>query len=501
MRKGFLRFASASPDVGRIAPLRHEQGNAATSRETTRRHDDGPRPAPAAARIHLACFPRLAGENELLAMATIRPFRARRYSAAAGHIADLVAPPYDVIDAAQRQRYLANSSHNIARLTLGGLPENPEDTGRHVQAADLFAAWAGDGLLPPDPEPSYYVYEQAFDLPDEGRLTRRGLTALLHLEDFESAIVVPHEHTFGEIKEDRLKLLSACRASFSDIFVLYSDPERELDAMLDRAVATPPIADVEWQGGERHRLWRIADDTACQAVTAAVADHRLVIADGHHRYETALTYRNLQRERSARPNGPWEWVNVFIANSDAPGLVVLPCHRLIPRSIAALDQLPERARQWFDVTEIPMPADAAHSHALAAVRPASDEEQVFGLYHRPGSLLRLSSRDRAAVGRLITEAHSDRWRALDVSVLHGVIIRRLLGISREHEAEHVSYEARGPQALRAVHEGDQVLLLLNPPDPADILAIALEGERLPHKATYFYPKLLAGLVIRDHRID
>ncbi len=438
-------------------------------------------------------------------MAKVRAYRGWRYDPqCAGSLEDLVAPPYDVIDEAQRLEYASRSPHNIVHLTLGdAVAPEPAGDARYAGAARRLRQWMAQGILRAEAEPALYVYEQSFALEDGQPKTRRGFIGLVEVRDYAAGIVLPHEWTFPGARYDRLKLLSACRASLSDIFGLYWDPDRVADQILAEECRRAPDAETAWPPGQTHRLWVLTAPDRIGRIVACLADKQIMLADGHHRYEVALAYRDRQRKAVGRSDGPWEWVNMFLCNAAGPGVVIMPTHRLWPRPPAgALEDLAAKALRYFEVNESLFAPGTPPRVLQDHLAPRADEKQVLGVYLPAGRLLRLSLRDASVMDDLVPTGRSEVWRSLDVTVLHKLVLEHLLGLTRTRAEDELTYTARTAEALAAVEQGAaQALFLLNPLNAEEVLTVALGGERLPHKATYFYPKLLAGLVIRDHDLD
>ena len=394
-------------------------------------------------------------------MAVVKPFRAARYDPA--HVGDLravVAPPYDVISAAQQDALYARSPWNVVRLIL------PRESERAEAAAATLRAWMASGVLAVDAEPGLYFYSQEFSLRDGSRHRRDGVLCRLGLEEFSTGVVRPHERTFPGPKRDQLALLRATGAYLSPIFGLYA---RSGERLRDVAGITgAPLVEVAEEHGEAHRLWRVTDPAAVTRVTSMLAPETIFIADGHHRYETGLAYR---RERGAA--GP-DSILAFLSNMEEEGLVVRPTHRLlrVPLRLepAALEA---RLREDFAVEAL----------GTGAARPDGALDVVL-----PDRRLRLRPRE-AARARLTGLPPS--VRVLDVAVLQGAILEPIL----QAEPGQLEFTHDDDEAFEAVASGrSTAAFLLNPPSVAAVRAVCLAGELMPEKSTYFYPKLASGLV-------
>jgi uncharacterized protein (DUF1015 family) len=419
-------------------------------------------------------------------MIEFRPFRALHYDpAVAGPLADVIAPPYDVIDAAELERLYARSPLNVVRLILNTSAD------RYAAAAAELKDWRARGVLKQDAEPALYWYVQDFALPDGSRHQRGGLLAAVRLQPFSNGNILPHERTFPSAKADRLKLMRACRANLSPIFGVYPDRAAAAAPARARAAAAPPWIDVS-EGGQRHRVWRVPDAAAIAQITAALGDTKLFIADGHHRYETALTYRD---ERHAAGDtdrdAPHNFLLMYLCSMDDPGLVVLPTHRLWRGAFG--DAALEKAAAHFTFE----PADAAT--VLARLAEARQPGCLGVRTPTRTGVLRL--KDLAAVDRALP-AIAPVIRHLDVTVLDGFLLGHLLGIDcvRAGQDGALQYTHDDRHALDAVaRDGVSAAFLLRRPQMREVADACLAGQVMPQKSTYFFPKLQTGLVF--HLLD
>ncbi|MEW6269645.1 MAG: DUF1015 domain-containing protein [Thermodesulfobacteriota bacterium] len=406
-------------------------------------------------------------------MAVIRPFRALRYTEAAGPLGELVAPPYDVIDAGERDRLARSSPANAVHLEL------PVGDEPYRVAAALLAEWKQRGWLAKDAEPSFLVYAQRFTVHQQTH-ERWGMLAALELQPFSAGVVLPHERTLAAPKADRLSLVRATRTNLSPIFGLV-EAKLELARLVD---GLAPLATFEDRAGIRHRLWRCTERAIVDRLVERVAPQQVFIADGHHRYETALHYRDERRASEAAPGRPhaYDFVMTYVCSTLDPGLVVLPTHRLL-RGAPAHDDLLARLRATCAVAEV---GDAAAlSRTLAA--PAPDGRQRVGLLRSGDARAWLvQATERTPLGGLAPEL-----RTLDVSFLHEAV---LPGIP----ADRFSYTHDDREAQDAVATGAaELAVLLPPPRVADVLAISRAGLTMPQKSTYFHPKVLTGLAFHE----
>ena len=438
-------------------------------------------------------------------MPHLRPFRALRFDpATVGDLALVTAPPYDVIDAEQRARLIERHPANVVRLDLPADEPGDEPDDRYRRAARTLAAWRSDGTLRKDPHPSVYGYEQTYRLPGtEIERTQRGFFARLRLEDLGTGGgVLPHERTLSAPKEDRYRLLRATGVNTSPVIVLFDDDSGETTTRLATVAGRPADVDVTDDDGVRHRLWAVpadgdGDDAAAAAALIAAAGRAPVtIADGHHRYETALRYRDERRmTRSCEEDPAFDYLLTLFLETSGEPLTVLPTHRLVrtigePRAAAMLS----RAVDLFEVE--PVDSSGALVAAFDAVGLARGGEGRFGLWTRAGGAL-LRARRHAFTPHL--PAGGEALRGLDVTLL-GVALERLAGIDAAAVAAGaIGFTKSAADAIAAVERGDaDAAWLLQGTPVAAIEAVARDGDVMPQKSTYFYPKALTGLLINPH---
>jgi len=412
--------------------------------------------------------------------------------AVAGDVGKLVAPPYDVIDPHLREVLLHESEYNIAHITKAtrASPENP-----YAESARRWEEWRRSGVVRPDPVPAFYVYEQHFHV-RERKFSRTALTALVELRPLGDGIL-PHEKTLSGPRTDRLELMRATRTQFGQVFALYEDPERAVDALLDEAKKSPPLVHATTRDNILHRLWAITDPDRISRLQDLMARRELLIADGHHRYETALAYL------AEHPDWPAARYRMMaLVNTANAGLVVLPTHRLV-KDLPGFDRegFVSRLRANFDIRPYPGDSRAVRSAVLDSMRAAQEDgRHAFGLYLGNGRYHLLILRDEASMNGV--PGHSEAWRRLDVAILHHLVIERAMGITPEavERQDYLEYVQDFPHAVRdaaeRVREGRaQALLLLNPTRVDEVLALARRRELMPQKSTYFYPKVHTGIVM------
>jgi len=447
-------------------------------------------------------------------MAEIAPLTPLRYDlarlAGSGGLASVVAPPYDVIDAAQRAELAARHPTNVVKLIL---PEGEGDA-KYGHAADLLSAWRSEGDLFRDDVPAFYRYDQTFAPPGAGGgkpITRRGFLGLVKLVETDQGIVLPHERTLSGPKEDRLKLFRATRTNLSPGFMLYRDPAGALDSALAKA---SELTAFDTADGIHHALAKITDPEAVRAIIAGVAKSSLLIADGHHRYETALRYSKEVAEAGlaggavARPvpRGEHLYLMVFFANGDDPNLVVVPTHRHIhslPRF--DFDELcaNEAAKALFDVS--PLPGGASADVLTAALADAGKKSPSLVACSGDGRAALFSLRkDADLAGHSILGKRPAPLRGTDVALLHMGLLEPVLGITPEAQAAktNIYYPQDAAGSVRELRSGKgQVLFLMNATPVVQVREVAEAGEVMPQKSTFFYPKVLTGLCIHTLEPD
>jgi uncharacterized protein (DUF1015 family) len=419
-------------------------------------------------------------------MADVQPLRALHYDpAVVGALANVVAPPYDVIDASQRAELIARSPFNVVAVDLPKAWETEEgERDPYAAAGELFESWQLQGALVRDAEPALWAHTQDYTGPDGLRRTRRGFFCRVRIEDYGAGRVRPHERTHPGPKEDRLRLTRATRADVSPIFSLYSDPTDAAWRALAPVTEQPPWAEITNAEGTVHRLWRVSDPGAIAAVQAVTGDAELLIADGHHRYETMRTYAE-----ELGGDGEHCYILMCLVALEDPGLTVFPTHRLIggldEEQRAALEQALERD---FEIVEVP----------IAEIAPPDGEGPLqLGYFNgRDGRALRLTIKDQAIADAALP-GHSEAYRHLDTGVLETLVLKDALGYSNDDIAHFngLFYARDTAEALSMVRSGAyDAAFLMRPTPVGQVRNVAAEGENMPPKSTYFFPKLLTGLL-------
>ncbi len=432
-------------------------------------------------------------------MAVIRPFRGIRYNLERiGDLSHVITQPYDRIHDAEQARYYELSPYNFVRIILGKrTPHDSETDNVYTRARCYGQTWLAEGILVRDERPSLYVLEQSFTTPDGRARTRRGLAAALQLTPFEEGTILPHERTLSGPKVDRLNLTRATAFAWEHIFILYPDENNQVNEVLQPYLeAHPPVVAREMviETAVEQRFWAVDDPAVIGAVMEEMAPKRnLIIADGHHRYETMLNYREEMRRQhpDAPADAAFNFTLVTLVSMSDPGLVILPTHRLVHSygRMSGKEAL-ERAKEYFDVT--PMADRAAMEQALREAKPLHPR---FGFYD--GAYAVLTLRDPAILERILPDRAPD-WRLLDVSVLHELFIERVLGIDKGavERKENLDYLRDPNPGYRAVDEGKaQFLIVMNPTRMEQVRACTAAGEKMPQKSTDFYPKVISGLVM------
>jgi uncharacterized protein (DUF1015 family) len=421
----------------------------------------------------------------------VSPFRGIRYNQRiVGDLGRVLCPPYDVITPEQQKLYYQKSDYNTIRL------EFPEPTAdRYQRAAITFQQWLKQGILQLDRVSSFYLHDHRFEYSGEMRV-RRGLIARVKLEPWGNGIY-PHEETSSKAKSDRLQLMQACRANFSPLFSLYQDSEQKVVLILSEASRAKPMVKTSLkadsrqptandEGAETHTLWAITDPKIKRELSQFLSSQPIYIADGHHRYETALNYQQ-EREQEQFVTGQesFNYVMMELIEFSDPGLLVLPLHRLVGGvATAILVGLEDQLKNFFVLESVPLKADTCYL-------PSDSCLGVLGL--KPGSLVVLKKREDISLEAMMPVDRSQAYREFGVSILNHIILDKLLGLTSK---EDVAYTVDFKEAYQQVKEGKyQLAFLLTPPQPEMIKAVADAQDRMPSKSTYFYPKLPAGLII------
>ncbi|MDD6489903.1 MAG: DUF1015 domain-containing protein [Clostridia bacterium] len=422
-------------------------------------------------------------------MAEVKPFRALRFNTEkAGKIDELVCPPYDVISDEQRQEYLSENEHNIIRLELPK-GDNPYET-----ASETLKNWIDSEILKRDDKEAVYIYEEEFTAYGQ-RKKFKGCIVRVKLEEFSKGVVLPHEETLSKAKEDRFNLMKATNCNFSQIYSLYMDSEHKILNRLDRLSTGKPDVELTDNDNVTHRLWVVTDKDEIDAVCKDFADKKLYIADGHHRYETALNFRNYCRENNIK-NASADYVMMMLVDMEHEGLVVFPTHRLV-RNLENFnaEKAMNDCKEYFDVS-----VKDNISEIEQTLRTLYEQDKkAFAFYDGGDKWTLLVLKNLDIIHKLLPEK-SAATQGLDVTVLHTLVLEKLFGIDAENMAKQINltYTKYFDEAINSVKSGKaQCAFILNPTRVTEIRDVAAAGEKMPQKSTYFYPKLITGLVMND----
>lgn len=418
-------------------------------------------------------------------MAIIRPFRGVRYNPAlVEDFSRVVSPPYDVISSEQQTLLHLRSPYNAIHLDFN------QDSERYTAAAERLHDWLARKVLIRENDPALYFYSQEFVLKDGVKRRRLGVLAALRLEEFSSGIIRPHERTFEGAKKDRLELLRSCQTHLSPIFCLYARKEWSLAQVARSALSQPPLVSVVDEKNVTHQVWNVTDSAVIAEVAQGLERESLIIADGHHRYETALRYR---QERAAQGRAsteePYDFVLTYLTNAYDDGLVILPTHRLLQDvTMPNLRDLRTVLQRDFRVAQFALEQKDAF---LAALHAPEAGRRIGCMFAGAGYYWLLSFDDRATRNLRL----SAQLRSLDVTALHDILLQQFLGLPPEVQKQKLSYTIDADDALQSVIERKyQAVFLLNPTSYDQVVQVCEQAETMPQKSTYFYPKLLTGLV-------
>lgn len=443
-------------------------------------------------------------------MAQVYPFRAFRYNPAHAPFDRVLTQPYDKISRSMQEKYYAADPQNLIAVEKGrSYPDDGPQNNVYTRAAAALEAWIRDNVVVQDPAPSFYAYTQEYSVPGtDERRTRRGFIGAGKLEEYSAGVVFRHEQTLSGPKADRLELLRHTRTHTGQLFMLYSDEQRRVDAILMEAESAAPVTEMRDEYGVVHRLWAIAEPERVAAIHEAMAAQKLVIADGHHRYETALNFRNECRSKAGdiNPNAPYERAMMTFVNTRSEGLTILPGHRVAANlhdfSWASIRRYLE---PWFEAEAFPAAEGVDVRSRFLTRLVEARAQRAIGVYPQAEpqkrTLYLLTMRPGADLALLLPNV-SPLQRELDVVLLHDGILEPALGITPEAVAaeKNLTYEREASAALDAVDRGAaQVAFLLNACDVEQVMRIATAGEVMPQKSTDFYPKLLSGITM--YRLD
>lgn len=424
-------------------------------------------------------------------MAEIKGYKGLRFNCEkAGKIEELVCPPYDIISDQQREEYIKTNPHNIIRLEL------PKGDGKYNKAAEILKDWLEKGILIKEDKPAIYIYEEEFTAYGE-RKAIKGIICRVKLEEFSKGIILPHEFTLSKAKEDRLSLMKATNCNFSQIYSLYMDGGKNTLGKIDSLSKSEPDIQLQDNDNVTHRMWIIKDEKAIADICSDFTDRKLYIADGHHRYETALNYRNYLREQGlAKEGDACDYQMMMLVDMEHPGLVVFPTHRLV-RNLDSFnaERVIDGCKEYFDVTE----HSDINTIESTLMELYNQGKKAYAFYCGGSSYKLLVLKDTNIIKKLLPNA-STATQQLDVTILHTLILEKIFGIDAENMAKQINltYTKIFDEAISSVQQGNsQCAFILNPTRVSEIREVASNGEKMPQKSTYFYPKMITGLVMNQ----
>ena len=433
-------------------------------------------------------------------MAEICPFRGMHYNQLlVKDLSAVICPPYDIISPQLQQELYLRSEYNFVRIEFGReLPQDTTSDNKYTRSAATIERWLREGILEVDQVPALYLYDHHF-VYQKKEYKRRGIIARVRLEEWDKMVIRPHEGTLAEPKSDRLSLLWACQANTSSILALFDDRGQGISSFLANQGQNKPLISFSSNNGERHNVWAITEPEVINQIGNSLTGQSLYIADGHHRYESALTYRRERYSCSASVSGDetFNFVMMTLVDFSDPGLIVLPPHRLVRGiSKSTLNRLMAELKLLFEIEELPlsMPDVWQRIDSLLTEEKNTVKLALFGLTGERFSVLRL--RDFDAVSRMIPYFHSELYKRLDVSIIDHVIMEELLGLGIGEEKSTIAFSYDRLEAINKVlNQEYQLAFILSPVKATLLKAISDSGDRLPRKSTYFYPKLPSGLII------
>lgn len=424
-------------------------------------------------------------------MAEIKGYKGLRFNCEkAGKIEELVCPPYDIISDQQREEYIKTNPHNIIRLEL------PKGDDKYNKAAEILKDWLEKGILVKEDKPAIYIYEEEFTAYGE-RKAIKGIICRVKLEEFSKGIILPHEFTLSKAKEDRLSLMKATNCNFSQIYSLYMDGGKNTLGKIDSLSKSEPDIQLQDNDNVTHRMWIIKDEKAIADICSDFTDRKLYIADGHHRYETALNYRNYLREQGlAKEGDACDYQMMMLVDMEHPGLVVFPTHRLV-RNLDSFnaERVIDGCKEYFDVTE----HSDINTIESTLMELYNQGKKAYAFYCGGSSYKLLVLKDTNIIKKLLPNA-STATQQLDVTILHTLILEKIFGIDAENMAKQINltYTKIFDEAISSVQQGNsQCAFILNPTRVSEIREVASNSEKMPQKSTYFYPKMITGLVMNQ----
>lgn len=439
-------------------------------------------------------------------MACIKPFRGLRYNLEKiDDMEKVVTPPYDVISPEQQEAFYQKSRYNMVRLDFGKIYDTDDQVdNRYTRASKAFKTWQKEAVLLRDNQPTIYLYQVTFTLHGNRVFSRKGFLSLVRLEDFSSGIIKPHEKTFPKVTSDRLQLMECCSANFSPVFSLYSDPKNAVMDILEEHKKEPALASFYDWAGLKHEMWAVTSPKAIDEVQKILNREPFFIADGHHRYTTALEYRHMMRTRYPAYGEQYacNYLMMYLCSMEDEGLVILPAHRLVAREKVLLwEEFIEKAASYFDPEKFSL-RERDHAgraeEALLALRKAGRNKHAIGLYTGSGNVFYVLILKEGILQETLGEEVSSPLQELDVVVLTELVFGQVMGLRNKNNTfgDRVSYCHNAREAMELAAKDNQTwAFLLNPTRIEQVQNVATAGLVMPHKSTYFYPKILTGLLI------
>jgi uncharacterized protein (DUF1015 family) len=432
-------------------------------------------------------------------LADIRPFQGIHYNPSiVKDMAKVICPPYDIIPLPLQQELHRRSDYNFVRIEYGfETPHDSSTDNKYTRAASFMEDMLNKKVLAADTKPAIYVDEHTFNYQGKAR-KRHTITAVVKLEEWSKMVIRPHEGTMAKAKSDRLNMLYTLHANTSPIMALYEDKKAELKAIIDKQLKNKPLLNVDKYDGESHLIWAIDDEDAISRIHGQLADQPLYIADGHHRYESALNYQRERRSTTPNSSNPelYDFVMMTMIDMADPGLVILPAHRLVDGlSSAAIEGLAAKLPSFFNIKETRLDKTNINTQISGLLQDNKNGQTLILCGLKKDTLLSLTLRDPESVRSMFPAFHSDIYQKLDVSIVDHVILEELLGITQEQMGSFLNWVHEPALAVEKVLKGEcQLSIIVNPVKPGAIKAIADVSDRMPKKSTYFYPKVPAGLV-------
>ena len=429
-------------------------------------------------------------------MAVIKPFRGMRFDTEkAGELKTLCCPPYDIISEEERKEFIKQNEYNVIRLEL---PKEGEDV--YARAGEVLDMWRAKGVLIHEDKPAIYIYEMEFNAYNKRRSVK-GMIARVKVEEFSKGVILPHEFTLSKAKTDRFNLMKATNCNFSQIYALYMDSEHTTLKTIDEQSDFDAQYEFTDDDNITHRLWVCTDEAVIAKLIKDFADRKLYIADGHHRYETAVNYRNWCRENGISKEGdPQDYQMIYLVDMEHPGLIVFPTHRLV-RDLESFDKnkVLKSCEEYFDIEKF----TSVGNMNTVLTKQYKEGKKAFAFYCGKGEWYLLTLKDITVMDSVLPEL-SPASRQLDVSVLHSLVLEKTMGIDKENMANQINltYTKFFEEAIMKVDKGEfQCSFILNPTRVTEIRDVAAAGEKMPQKSTYFYPKMITGMVMNDISVE